>query len=741
MSAMLTAALQYAAEGLRVFPLQTRGKRPRIKRWQEEATADPDRIREWWGRWPEANIGIVAGDGLAVVDVDTGGQSVREALVRLLGEERLPATRIVRTGSGGIHLYFRDDPDAPLPQTAGALGDGVDTRAAGRGYVVAPPSLHPSGEPYRVLRDHALAPVPGWIRDRIGVAAQNGVRSDGDGGEGAYLQEGQRNAALASLAGSMRARGMSPDAILAALLAENDARCSPPLPDHEVRTIARSVSRYEPHPQLTVVGPRAEDEFEADPNATPPAHAPGPAARGPVRYTDEDAVARILPRLRDRLRYAGGQRGQWYVWDAYRWARDEGLRHDLVIRAELARLALAIMERAAAAPSKGEAKPLEQWATRLQSADGVSAVTRLLRAKVGCVPADFDQDPYLLNTPAGPVDLRTGELRRADPAGMHSRAAAVAPQPGGMPLFRSFLDHLTGGDPELQRFIQKMLGYALTGDTSEKSLWFIWGANTDTGKSTFLNLVAELMGTYADRVDADVLIGSRRNSIPAELARLPGVRFVSATEPEAGHAWNEKRIKSITGGDPIEVRFLYGQPFTYTPQYKIVIVGNSEPVIRNVDAAMLRRIHIVPFDIPVPRSRQVPNLARRMAEEEGPAILYWMLEGCRLWLEEGLEPPEAVARQTRRYIEDEDTLGQWIREECETGEGCEAPRQDLYRAWAEWCRMRGEEPGGAKAFKRKLDARRRDLGLQEAIVEADGRRLRGYRGIRLRETAEFGVEI
>jgi len=479
----------------------------------------------------------------------------------------------------------------------------------------------------------------------------------------------------------------------------------------------------------------AQDDFDGMTveGAQPPREQDSP----PADLTDEGIVDWLLPRLRDRLRYSPAAK-KWYVWHGHKWEADGIMRHERVLRRQLSDMCDLLRDRAASAPGK-EGAPLYKASKDYRSAARIEAVNKLLRAPLACRPSDFDVDPWLLNTPAGVVDLRTGDTASALPSQMHARSTAVAPQKGAAPLWRQFLVDTTGGDAELIRFLQRMLGYSLTGDMSEKALWYAWGSESDTGKSTLIRTIMQLWGDYADTISPDVFMRSRADRIPAELARMPGVRLVTATEPEAGKVWDEQRVKSITGGDPIEVRFLYGQPFTYQPAFKILIVGNEEPELRHIDSAMLRRIRIVPVNVPVPREKQIPNLSERMVAEEGPAILAWLIEGCRAWQADGLGASEAVTTTTTGYAVDEDLMAQWVREECEIVEDGEATRHELYQAWAGWCRGRGEDGGGLKAFRRRMRPAVRSYGLTDRQV--GDRRLAGYRGIRLRTETVDGTEF
>lgn len=448
--------------------------------------------------------------------------------------------------------------------------------------------------------------------------------------------------------------------------------------------------------------------------------------------TDEQVVQLILPEVKNELRYVAGSK-RWYIWAGHVWEYDQVMLHEMLVRDKLGRLAQVWKSMAAAAPNKAQREPWTRIASKYQNKDGISAICRLVQAKLAVAPSSFDPDPWVLNTPGAPYNLKTCEPVERDPAMMLTRSTAVTPAKGTTVFWDQFLKDLTGNDKELIRYLQTMCGYALTGDISEKTLWFIWGSNSDTGKSTFIRVLTRILGSYADTVDASVFVGST-NRIPAELARLPGVRLVAATEPKSGHAWDEKRIKAITGGDSIECRFLYGQPFTYDPQFKILIVGNHEPEIENVDDAMLRRVHIVPINTKVPRAKQIDNLAAKLVEREGPAILHWMMQGCLRWSEEGLTPPNVVLKRTEEYADEENTLQQWINSECETGDDAEATSAQLYSAYSMWCRERGELPGGLRQLSKRLAA----VGFRK--MQLGKRRDRGFRGIRLRPQVEFGTE-
>lgn len=482
----------------------------------------------------------------------------------------------------------------------------------------------------------------------------------------------------------------------------------------------------------------AWEEFEADPTAT---EEPDPRVAlgitGVLDFSDEWVVRLIEGELKDALRYipGTGENGVWLLWNGHRWVDDRDMAYERLIRSHLAVLARKLAAWADAQPTAKDSEPISRAARRCQSATGIASVVRLLRARVACTPDDFDTDPWELNTPGGVYDLRLGTRR--DCGGLFRRAAALAPKRGPHPVWDHFLDDLTAGDDALKRYLQKVIGYTLTGSMNAKAFWFLWGSESNTGKSTFVRVLQGIMGTYSATADVETFTSDSKGKLMPRLAQLPGVRLVTAAEPSAGRVWDEERVKQITGHDAIETRLLYGQPFTYVPQFKIMVIGNHEPALRQLDSAMRQRIHIVPFNIPVPKEKRNPHLSAELVEYEGAAILQWAIDGCLLWQQEGLTPPAVVVERTEAYAEGQDIFGEWLEEACEMGSDFEAARLDLYEHWSTWCHSRGERPGKLRSFKTMFEDR---VQVEEARLSAQGARVRGYKGIRLNPRAQAGTE-
>lgn len=318
--------------------------------------------------------------------------------------------------------------------------------------------------------------------------------------------------------------------------------------------------------------------------------------------------------------------------------------------------------------------------------------------------AHWDADPWLLGTPAGTVDLKTGKLRPASSRDNITRSTAVAPAPWAeCPIWMDFLAQACGGDEELVGFLQRLCGYSLTGTTTEHALFFVYGPGGN-GKSVFLNTVTHVLADYAATAAMDTFTAhGRAGQIPVDLAMLRGARLVTASETGEGKKWDQQRVAQVTGGDPITARFMRQNFFTYTPQFSLIIVGNHKPALSSVDDAMRRRFNIIPFLI------KPPTPDRALEEKlvaEWPAILKWMIEGCLMWQQGGLQRPAVVADATADYFEDQNTLAQWLETECEVdfkNHYLAEKTSLLFDSWARFAKANGEDAGTTKTFKPAME--------------------------------------
>jgi putative DNA primase/helicase len=404
--------------------------------------------------------------------------------------------------------------------------------------------------------------------------------------------------------------------------------------------------------------------------------------------------------------------GSWFEWNGSVWRREET---KLVF--ELARETCRQMAQASGATGK--------VAAALAKASTARAVERFAEAdRAFAVTSEcWDRDPFLLGTPGGTVDLRTGRLRPAVAMEFITKQTAVAPADAeDCPLWLKFLSETTRSDAELIRFLKQWSGYCLTGDIREQALLFVYGPGGN-GKGVYLSATADIMGDYCKTADMDAFTASKSDRHPTDLAGLKGARMVRVSETDEGRAWAENRIKQLTGGDVISARFMRQDFFEYLPQFKLFIIGNHKPVLRNVDAAAKRRFNIAPF-IHTP-----PVVDKALGEKlraEWPGILRWMINGCLDWQQHGLVRPKAVQEATDEYFADQNTVAQWIEDCCETDQFFADTSSSLFGSWQNWAKAQGEDPGSSKRFSHFLEL----LGYRR-IKNSDGIRGRGFKGIKV----------
>jgi len=421
---------------------------------------------------------------------------------------------------------------------------------------------------------------------------------------------------------------------------------------------------------------------------------------------NEDAIALMFAeRHADTLRYCHDW-GMWLRWNGTRWER-ERRRLAFHFARELAR----------EANTEGKATPAK--------ASTAGGVERFAQAdpRLATVSDEWDTDQWLLNTPGGTVDLRTGELRPHRREVHITKQTAVTPAPvlhDDHPLWTDFLSKTTKGDAKLQRFLQQMVGYCLTGDVREECLFFVYGLGGN-GKGVFLKTIGNILGDYATSAAMDTFTASHSDKHPTDLAKLRGARMVTASETEEGRAWAESRIKELTGNErPISARFMRQDFFEYWPTFKLVFVGNHKPVLRNVDDAAKRRFNIIPFThTPENPDKELKDKLRA----EYPAILRWMIDGCLDWQKNGLVRPPVVIEATAEYFSEQDSVRQWIEECCDTGGTLLSDTtENLYASWTAYITASGEKPGTKKSFSQSL--------LQqgfELVAETPGhRKKRGF---------------
>ena len=408
----------------------------------------------------------------------------------------------------------------------------------------------------------------------------------------------------------------------------------------------------------------------------------------PSEFTDEGLALRFSDKHGGTLRYVAGW-GRWLEWSGSAWKPDETMR--------VFDLSRAICRRASAESNA------PKIAASVASAKTVAAVERLAKAdrRHAATVKQWDADPWLLNTPGGTVDLHTGKMRKHRPDDHLTKTTAVAPG-GECPMWHAFLAKVTNGDTELQGYLKRMAGYALTGSIREHALFFAYGTGAN-GKGVFINSITGIMGDYACVAGIETFTASNSDRHPTDLAMLRGARLVTAQETEEGRRWAESRIKAMSGGDPITARFMRQDFFTFEPTFKLLIAGNHRPGLRNVDEAIRRRFNLLPFAVKIPPAERDLDLPEKL-KAEWPGILKWAIEGCLEWQQIGLAAPAAVIEATEEYLNAEDATAGWLEECCIKHGTLHTGSSVLFASWKAWAEAAGEHVGAQKGFSQKLVA-------------------------------------
>ncbi|MDX3434329.1 phage/plasmid primase, P4 family [Streptomyces sp. ME01-18a] len=455
----------------------------------------------------------------------------------------------------------------------------------------------------------------------------------------------------------------------------------------------------------------------------------------PDELTDRGNAKLFACMYRDRFRHVEGL--GWFSWEEYRWRRTGGEKAAVWAAGDMAEQMphtdpyVTFSDRDVAAHRR-----------RTQSTAGMMALLQQAKAapSLSLNPEVLDGDIYALCTPGGVVDLRTGKLRKPNAlTDMHSRATTVGPLRMPIPRWQNFLRDTFGDDEvglETTRFLHLLLGYSITGDVGGQILPFLYGSGAN-GKSVLLDVMMQVLGDYADAAPPGFLMEKGKfNEHSTELTELHGRRIVVCSELRPNDKFNEARVKLLTGGDKITARRMRQDYFSFTPTHKLWLLGNHRPEVDTGGYAFWRRIRLIPFDRKVPDRRKIDNLAAELVQEEGPGILYWLIEGARRYLatRDPLVGPSSVRLATEAYAKTEDHIGRFLTERCTTTSGpgphseLRVEQKLLYETYVRWCTDEVIRPATSRAFAGRV---RQELSLASPaeMIKNNNRKL--YPGLAL----------
>ncbi len=648
---MIEQALIYAKRGWAVFPCKN--KIPLTAHGYKDASLDEAVIKQMFANHQNANIAIATGkvSGIFVVDIDVkNGVCGDESLHDLEGEfGKLPPTVESLTWSKGRHIFFRY-PQIGVGCKTG-IRPGIDIRGDG-GYVIAPPSVIEDKSYEWEASQHPdetmIADAPEWLVDLLSEKQPVVDLSE----QGAKIT-GNRNDTLMHMGVKLRKMGLEHEQIELTLQSINENRCSPALPKKEVSAIAKSVSRY---------GVESRSKYD-DP------------------LTDVWNSKMFFEKYGDDIKYCDAL-GGWFIWDDTRWKRDDKFQ---ILR--LAKLTVKQMYQMAKVNSD---KFLFKHAVKCEAEGRLRAMINLVRSEgeIAVINDQFDSDMFLLNCLNGTLNLQTGELKTHSKSDYITRRVELNYNKDAQcPEWRHFLMTIFQGDVQLIEFMQKAVGYSLSGSIKEQCIFILYGIGMN-GKSTFLKHIFRMLGDYALNTPASTLMEKYNDSIPNDVARLKGMRFVTALESGKSKAMAEAQIKQLTGDDPISARFLHREYFDFFATFKIFFATNHKPNISGTDKGIWRRIITIPFEKVISAKERDPKLDEKLVGEyEG--ILNWAIEGFRIWQAQGLGRPDKVTAATNEYQEESDLIGNYLDERCVTGPDLKVQSSLILKDAQQWAKDNG----------------------------------------------------
>lgn len=419
------------------------------------------------------------------------------------------------------------------------------------------------------------------------------------------------------------------------------------------------------------------------------------------RLTDWGNAKRLVEKHGDDIKYCP-EMMEWYVWNGEMWGNDKcGKMHQFAKG-----VAVDLWDAASRVDDLELKKIMSKFAISSENQAKIKNMIESAQNEPG-IPVelkDFDKNKDIMVVGNGTVDLKTGLLtgyRKEDYITKQIQTNYV--EGSRAPRFEKFLNQVMP-DKEIQMFLQRFLGYCLTGQTSEQVFSIFYGHGSN-GKGTLLDTVKEIIGPYAKTTDPSTIIQKKQErSSTNDLADLKGARLVLTSENEANQVIDEGRIKRITGQEDLKCRFLYKEFFDYTPEFKLILQTNHEPIIKAQDYSIWRRVIKVPFDVIIPKEDWDKQLRSKLLDES-EGILSWLVDGAKLWYNDGLCIPVAVQEATKDYKEELDILGDFIDNYCEQGEELEISVRDFYTLYKHWCNLSDQRPRSSNSLSRELNER------------------------------------
>ncbi|MDR8394452.1 phage/plasmid primase, P4 family [Aliifodinibius sp. S!AR15-10] len=703
MSSKLTTALDLAEKKFCIVPMHhpkekgacscgndcgSIGKHPRIRGWPKKASRDPTQIRQWWRRWPDANIGIACGkdSNLVVLDMDPrhGGEQALDELEDKIGV--FTQTTTVSTGGGGSHFYFRYPGEKQMKNSVGVLGEGLDIRTDG-GLVVAPGSLHQSGNYYNWLIGlEEIEPFPQTLLNHLSEQKESSQADTPSTSLSSIdpIPEGKRNDTLFSLGVKLRKKGLEFQQIYQELLDINAKRCTPSLKNKEIKQVAKSASK--PPRKDPLQSEIKEEEYG-------------------LWNTDFGNAREFVDKYGDKIRYDIDEE-QWLYWNGTKWERDPT---GLYVMGMAKRLVESLYERAQQIDDQERAKYKQKHARKSANEARLKAMMSLATTfpNIKVSKDQLDQHPLLVTLDNLTIDLQDWKKLKLNPNHLITKQLPFAfNSEATCPKWKKFISQIMDDNQEIIDFLQQAIGYSLTGLTSEQCLFFLYGSGRN-GKSTFVEVLMHLLGEYSIKSGSEMIMNrSYGSGVPNDIARLCGHRLVVLSEIQEGKRLDEAKVKNLTGEDTISARFLRKEYFDFEPTHKLWVFGNHKPLINGTDEGIWRRMRHIKFDVTIPKDQVDPHLKSKLLGEL-PGIFNWAMKGFKKWQKNGkrLEVPDSIKKDTLSYRSEMDLLSKFLDEVCATKASASCSNKNLRKYYQQWCSEYGITPMSTRKMSPKLEQR------------------------------------
>lgn len=524
------------------------------------------------------------------------------------------------------------------------------------------------------------------------------------------IPEGKRNATLSHFAGRLLMRlGNTAEARQA--FKEEAAKCDPPLGNQELKSIWHSALKF---------GQRMAQKK----GYVPPAEYNQPNDElQPQDYSDTGEAYVFVNNCSQRVCYTNQSGFMWFdgkVWQeseplalgevqrftdkqladaqlrvtkAYQTIQQNGVANVLQTMGKTKASRTFDDTQQAAFKEYENAKAYEAFILKERSTRGISGILANSRPKLVKEINQFDANPFLLNTPAGPYNLQKGmhgqqEIKASE---LITKSTSCIPGNKGTDLWQESLNTFFCNDQELINYVQEIVGLVAIGQVYLEALIIAYGDGRN-GKSTFWNTIANVLGTYTGHLSADALTTGVRRNVKPEMAEVKGKRLIISAELEEGKRLNTSIIKQLCSTDEIYAEKKYMKPFSFTPSHTMVLYTNYLPHVGGNDEGIWRRLIVIPFKAKINKRKDIKNYTQHLTENAGPAVLQWIIEGAQRIIQQNyqLSTPPAVTKAVEAYHADNDWLGHFLNEKCELDPNYKEKSGNLYQSYREYCQSIGE---------------------------------------------------